>query len=102
MMRLALELSEAGFTVEALVHSGYSLDELPFVTATYRYNALAPIASLHAAIMASRPRLLVPYDDCVTAQLHQLYKLAGSDGPTGFRLRSMIALSLGKPEDLSI
>jgi hypothetical protein len=102
MMRLALELREAGFTVEMLVPNGYSLEEMPFVRATYRYNALAPIASLHAAIMASRPRLLIPYDDCVTTQLHQLYKLADSSEPTGFRLRSLIARSLGQPEDLSM
>jgi hypothetical protein len=102
MMRLALELSEAGFTVETLAPGGYSLDKMPFVRATYRYNAFAPIASLHAAIMASRPRLLVPYDDCVAAQLHQLYELADSGEPSGFRLRSLIALSLGKPGDLSI
>ena len=102
MMRLALELSEAGFTVETLVPGGYGIEETPFVKTTYRYNAIAPIASLHAAIMASRPSLLVPYDDCVTTQLHQLYKLTDPSEPAGFRLRSLIARSLGQPEDLSM
>jgi hypothetical protein len=102
MMRLALELSEAGFTVETLVPGGHPIADTPFVKTTYRYNALAPIASLHAAIMASLPRLLVPYDDCVTTQLHQLFKLTDPSEPAGFRLRSLIARSLGQLEDLSV
>jgi hypothetical protein len=100
--RLALELTETGFTVEALCPRGHVIEELSFVTATYRYKPLTPIASLRAAIMTSRPSLLVPHDDHVTAQLHELYKYTDSAEPAGFWLRSLIARSLGEPEHFSL
>jgi hypothetical protein len=102
MARVALELSEAGFTVEVLCPRGHAVEELPFVAATYRYKAFAPIASLRAAIVTSRPSLLVPYDDHVTAQLHELYECTDPGEQAGLWLRALIARSLGEPEHFSL
>src|SRR5262249_34203869 len=100
--RLALELSEVGFTVEAACPRGYQIEKMPFVKASYRYNALAPVSALRDTIMMSRPTLLVPCDDYVTRQLHELYCTAPPSDPDGYWLRTLIAQSLGDPEHFSL
>ena len=87
---------------EMLCPAGEAIEKLPFVSGIYRYKALSQIASLRAAITTSQPRLLVPCDDHVTAQLHELYKITDSSEPAGLWLRSLIARSLGDPEYYSI
>jgi hypothetical protein len=102
VMRLALELSEVGFTVEAACPGGYQIEKMPFVKASYRYNALAPVSALRDTIMMSRPMLLVPCDDYVTSQLHELYNASRSSEPGGYWLRTLIVRSLGRPEHFSL
>ncbi len=102
VMRLALELTEVGFTVEAVCPRGYQVEKMPFVKASYRYNALAPVSALRDIIMMSRPTLLVPCDDYVTRQLHELYHTAQSNRPDGHWLRTLIVRSLGDPEHFSL
>ena len=97
-MRLALEMSEVGFTVEAACPRGYQVEKLPFVSASYRYNALASIAVLRETIVTSRPTLVVPCDDYVTRQLHDIYRTARSSEPDGAWLKTLIARSLGEPD----
>ena len=43
-VRLALELSQAGFVVEMLCPAGEAIEKLPFVSGIYRYKALSQIA----------------------------------------------------------
>ena len=101
-MRLALELTEVGFTVEAACPRGYQVEKMPFVKASYRYNALAPVSALRDIIMMSRPTLLVPCDDYVTRQLHEIYRTARPNEPGGYWLRTLIVRSLGDPEHFSL
>ena len=100
--RLALALSEAGLTVEALCPVGHSLARVKFVSKTYRYGALSPLRSLRNAIAASNPDLIIPSDDTTAAQLHELYKLTDATDSVSNKLRSLIAHSLGDPTNYPI
>lgn len=69
-------------------------DPLRFVTgleAIYPYRGLRSIDSLQAAIRAAGPKLIVPCDDAVVWQLHQLHACQAE-------LRPLIECSLGAPE----
>ena len=100
--RLALALSEAGLTVEALCPAGHSLARVKFVSATYHYSALRPISSLRDAIEASKPDLIIPGDDHITSQLHALYTRSNAIDASSDRLRTLIARSLGPPEQYPV
>jgi len=100
--RLALALSEAGLTVEALCPVGHSLARVKFVSKTYRYGALSPLRSLRNAIAASNPDLIIPSDDTTAAQLHELHKLTNATDSVSNKLRSLIAHSLGDPTNYPI
>jgi thioesterase domain-containing protein/carbamoylphosphate synthase large subunit len=100
--RLALALSEAGFMVEALCPTGHSLAQVKFVNKAYGYFPLSPLRSLRDAIAASQPDLIIPSDDIVAGQLHKLYELTNAKDSVSRKLRSLIARSLGAPENYSI
>jgi hypothetical protein len=100
--RLALALSEAGLTVEALCPVGHSLAWVRFVSKMYRYRALNPLCSLRSTIAASEPDLIIPSDDTTAAQLHELYKLTNATDSVSNKLRSVIAHSLGDPTNYPI
>ena len=102
VMRLALELSEVGFTVEAACPRGSQLEKMPFVKASYRYHPIAPVALLRKTIRRSAPMLLVPCDDYVRRQLHELYNTTQSDKADGSWLKALIARSLGQPEHFAL
>jgi ATP-grasp domain len=100
--RLALALSEAGFTVEALCPVGHSLARVTFVSKVHRYRALSPLRNLRNAIAASKPDLIIPSDDTTAAQLHELYKQTNATDTVSEELRSLIARSLGDPTNYPI
>ena len=100
--RLALALSEAGLTVDALCLAGHSLAKVKFVSTVHRYRPLLPLRSFRQAIAASKPDLLIPSDDTVAAQLHELYQQQRPTDPTGERIRSLIENSLGEPTNYPV
>lgn len=100
--RLALELSDAGFSVDALCPSGHSLAHVGFVRRAYCYNALRPLRSLQNAIEASEADLLIPADEDIVAQLHRLYSITEPTTVTAERLRLLIERSLGDPKQFAI
>lgn len=91
--RLALALSEAGFSVQAMCPGAHSLRRLDFIDRVHPYRALARDAGLRSAIQAARPDLILPCDDRATRQLWRLYEGDCEDAP----LRALIARSLGDP-----
>jgi hypothetical protein len=93
--RIGLAFSEAGFVVEALCPRDHPISQMPFVFARHDYKVFNPMQSMRAAIAASQPDLLVPCDDHVAAQLHELYLHCSAIDP----LRTLIARSLGNPEN---
>ena len=93
--RLALALKAAGFEVEAVCPPGHSLGKITSAAGLRPYRALAAHQSLRDAIARSAPHIVIPCDDRVAAQLHQL---AAADPAPSSPLQAIIARSLGAPE----
>jgi thioesterase domain-containing protein len=89
----ARSFHNAGAAIDVLCCKGHPLTQLPFVRARHAYSTLRPLAALRAAIIGSQAELLIPCDDQVTLQLHQLYESAELGDP----LRPLIVRSLGNP-----
>ncbi len=100
--RLALALSEAGFTVEAACPAGHSLARVHFVSHIYRFNPLRPGRSIYDAVIASNADFIIPTDDIAALQLRKLYDQFKASDPAGERVRSLIARSLGDPENYPV
>ena len=100
--RLALALSAAGITVDALCPLGHSLAKVKFVANAYRYRPLHPLSSLPELIAISKPDIIIPADDTVAAQLHELYQQQDAAEAASKNLRSLIANSLGEPTNYPI
>lgn len=100
--RLALELSECGFTVYALCPAGHSLARVSFVSRAYQHNAFRPLGSLQKAIEACQPDFLIPSDEDSVAQLHRLYINTQPTNVAAEKLRLLIERSLGDPEQFPI
>ena len=94
--RLALAFSRAGCVVETVCPSAHPVSATRVVTKTYGYNGLIPLHSFRAAILASRPDLIVPSDDLTVKHLHGLYRQADGGGDASV-LRQAIEVSLGDP-----
>jgi len=97
MIRLAMALKNAGFTVDALCLPHHPIQKTQAAHKTYNYDSLAPLSSLASAITASMPDLIVPGDDLATMQLHALYEQEFSRGGKGALICSVIERSLGSP-----
>lgn len=93
--RLAVALAEAGFEVQAVCPPGHSLGRAAPAVRRHPYRALGAQAALRAAIDKAKPQILIPCDDRVAAQLHQL---AATDRTPDAGYAGLIARSLGPPE----
>jgi hypothetical protein len=86
--KLAISLIRHGCTVEAICPPGHPLRYVRGVKKYYPYRRIGSLNSLKRGIIAARPEVVIPCDDGVVAQLHQLYL----DEP---ELRALITRSLG-------
>jgi hypothetical protein len=100
--RLAMALSNAGCTIEAVCPSNHPLSLTSALHRTYRYHGLAPIRSLRAAIVATRPDLIIPGDDLAVQHLHCLYFQEQRKGKEGAVICALIERSLGAPESFPL
>jgi hypothetical protein len=91
--RLALMLYEAGMNVDALCPAGHSLERVKFISHLRRFRVLNAVRSIRDAIEELNPDFIIPVDDFVAPQLHELYRLTNLDGAAN--LRALIARSLG-------
>jgi hypothetical protein len=99
--RLAIALSEAGFTVDAVCPSGHPLLETRGTRRIHKYHGLMPLSSFATAIAAARPDLIIPGDDLATRQLQQLHRRERSNGESGASICALIERSLGTPENFA-
>ncbi len=91
--RLAIALSDAGCEVQAVFpRRGNPLSQLAFVRA-FPYSPWRPLQSLHSAIMASAPSVVIPCDDRAARHLYELHGRANSEGDSD--LADLIENSLG-------
>jgi hypothetical protein len=93
--QLAISLVRHGCVVEALCPPGHPLRYVSGVSRYYRYRRVASLNALRRAIVAAHPEIVIPCDDSVVWQLHQLYR----EEP---ELRALIARSLGSAEHFEV
>ena len=89
--RLAMAFLRHGWRVAGVCPSGHPLRFVEGVETNYSYRGLDSAGSLRAAIVAAEPTLIVPCDDGVVWQLHELHA-------TNAELRPLIERSLGPEE----
>jgi hypothetical protein len=93
--RLAVALTNAGCSVQAVCPSGSPIAQTTVLTGKFSFRGLAPLKSIAAAIAGAKPDLLVSGDDLATWHLHCLYNSREREGQA---TRELIARSLGSPE----
>lgn len=93
--RLAVRLVECGGDVSAICPRGHLLDHVAGIRRLYRYRARDSRGALESAIEASNPDFIVPCDDRVVWQLHELH----AHRP---HLRAVIERSLGPASQYEI
>jgi Carbamoyl-phosphate synthase L chain, ATP binding domain len=93
--RLAMALVNAGCTVKAVCPTRHPLARTGAVSQVKTYHGLAPLVSLAGAITATKPDLVLPFDDLATMHLHDLYHRALRRGKAGESTSLLIERSLG-------
>jgi hypothetical protein len=100
--RLAMALANAGFTVDMVCPRRHPLSKTKVARKIHRFNGLAPLRSLRAAIADAEPDLIVSGDDLATRHLHRLYDRERQDGKAGSAICALIECSLGAAEGFPI
>jgi Carbamoyl-phosphate synthase L chain, ATP binding domain len=96
--RLAMTMSDAGFTVEAVCPPGHPIGKLRAARKTYVYRGMSPLNSFSEAITATKPDIIIPGDDLAAEQLHALYARArAKDTSANKSICSLLEHSLGSP-----
>ncbi len=92
--RLASALRRHGCRVSVVCPSGHPLRHVAGIETIFPYRGTDSLASLKRALIESRPQVVVPCDDGVVRQLHELHR----DEPG---LRELIERSLGPAQTFS-
>src|ERR1700722_7551328 len=100
--RLAMALANAGFTVDIVCPRRHPVSKTKVARRVHRFNGLAPLRSLSAAIADAEPDLIVSGDDLATRHLHRLYERERQDGKAGSAVCALIERSLGAAEGFPI
>jgi predicted ATP-grasp superfamily ATP-dependent carboligase len=93
--KIAVSLLDHGCRVEALCAPGHPLRYVSGISKYHDYSRLRSLQSLEEAIRGASPDLIIPCDDGVVLQLHQLYE----EQPD---LQSVISRSLGDPSHFGV
>ena len=88
--KLAVALANYGCKVEGVCPPDHPFSFIDGITKIYPYRGLDSLKSLYEAISLSNPYLLIPCDDGVVWQLHELHQSKPE-------LRPLIERSLGAP-----
>jgi len=100
--RLAMALVNAGCSVKAVCPPRHALSKTSAVSQVHTYHGLAPLASFAGAIAATKPDLVLPFDDLATLHLHDLYHRELRRGKAGAPICSLIERSLGAPTSFPV
>lgn len=100
---IASNFVHEGFIVEALCKDDHVLACSSAVARAFRYSLSRQLGSLRAAIVSSRPDLIVCCDDPARYALTRLHRAsANSTDPESQEIRALIGRSLGKPEHFDL
>ena len=100
--RLAVALAKAGFQVEAVCPSGHPMFKTSAVRERHSYSVLSPVRSFAAAILATKPDLVIPGDDIAVQHLHRLYEVKRNDDGAGSNFCALLERSMGSAESFPI
>ena len=101
-VRLAIALTNAGCTVEAVCPPRHPFSKISSVRRKFVYRGLWPLASFASAIAAVHPDLIIPGDDRAVQHLHALYDRERRGGNAGRLICSLIERSLGASESFPV
>ena len=93
--RLAIALIRSGCRVGAVYPFGHPLRFISGIDYIRRYRGIRSLSSLRESIVEWRPDVVIPCDDGVVAQLHELHR----QDPA---MRELIERSIGSPEGYSV
>ena len=93
--KIAVSLLEHGCEVEAVCAPGHPLRYVRGISRYHHYSRLRSLESLAGALRAASPEVIIPCDDGVVLQLHQLY----DEQPD---LRTVISRSLGEAKNFAV
>jgi ATP-grasp domain len=93
--RLAIALIRHGCRVGAVYPTGHPLGFISGIEYIRRYRGIRSLSCLHRCIGEWRPDLVIPCDDGVVAQLHELHALEPA-------MRGLIERSIGSPDGYSV
>jgi hypothetical protein len=97
-----MALAAAGFTVDMVCPRRHPLTKTRVARKIHRFNGLAPVRSLSAAITDAEPDLVVSGDDLTTRHLHRLYGRERRKGKTESPICALIERSMGTAESFPI
>jgi hypothetical protein len=89
--KLAIALKQSGCVVSAICPAGHPLRCVEGIHTLYSYRRIGSLKSLERAIREAAPAIIVPCDDGVVWQLHDLHRLRPD-------LRPLIQHSLGSAQ----
>jgi ATP-grasp domain len=93
--KIAVSLLEHGCKVEAVCAPGHPLRYVRGISKYHHYSRLRSLASLTNALRKASPDVVIPCDDGVVLQLHQIYQ----EQPG---LREMLSRSLGEAKNFAV
>jgi ATP-grasp domain len=100
--RLAMALTNAGCSVEAVCPPRHPLSKTSAARKVHIYHGLAPLMSFAHAIAETSPDLIVPGDDLATRHLHDLHRRGQRAGNKGALICALIERSLGGAESFPV
>ncbi len=89
--RLAMAFIRHGCSVSAVCPEGHPIRFVEGIESVYNFRGINSLGSLRAAILATQPDIVIPADDGVVWQLHEIYT-------DHVELRPLIEYSLGPAE----
>jgi hypothetical protein len=93
--RLAIALVRDGCRVGAIYPAGHPLKCISGIEYSRRYRGMRSLKCLHRCISEWKPDIVIPFDDGVVAQLHELHQQEPA-------LRDLIERSIGAPEGYAV
>jgi hypothetical protein len=93
--RLAMRFLRYGCEVSAICPRGHVLGYVPGIRQLYDYRSLDSLSSLEEALESAKPDMVIPCDDRVVWQLHELHVRRP-------HLRALIESSLGRASEYDI
>lgn len=100
--RLAVALAKSGFQVEAICPPGHPMFKTSAVRERNHYNVFSPMNSFAAAIVATKPDVVIPGDDITVQHLHRLYATKLQEEGASSFICAVLERSLGAPESFPI